>query len=94
MLAVLVRFTMKEGFEERFLERVRRQAQDSLEREPACRRFDVCVDAQDGRHVLLYEIYDTSAAFAEHLETAHFLAFEAESREWIDDKVVERWTLT
>jgi quinol monooxygenase YgiN len=38
-------------------------------------------------------MYASAASFDEHLRTPHFLAFDAESREWIQDKTVERWSL-
>jgi quinol monooxygenase YgiN len=93
VFVVIVRFTIRAGDEASFLERVRLQAADSLRHEAACRRFDVCVDPQDRRRVLLYEMYASAASFDEHLRTPHFLAFDAESREWIQDKTVERWSL-
>lgn len=90
-LAVVVRFVVKAGVEARFLERVLRQAEESLRHEPECRQFDVCVDPTDPRRVLLYEIYTSDAAFEAHLRTAHFQAFDAETRSWVDEKAVERW---
>ena len=94
MLVITVRFRINDGFEERFLARAAQQASDSLGREAACRQFDVCASPADPRLILLYEIYDDDAAFAAHLASAHFLAFDQETRGWIADKVVERWTRT
>jgi quinol monooxygenase YgiN len=91
MLAVTVRFTVKPGCEERFLARVRVQARASLDAEPDCRQFDVCRDVSDARRVFLYEVYTSAAAFAAHLASAHFLAFDADTRAWTDEKVIERW---
>lgn len=93
MLAITVRFRIKAGFEQQFLERVREQARASLEAEPACRQFDVCRSPEDVGDVFLYEVYATSADFASHLETPHFLAFDAETRTWVDEKIVQRWEL-
>jgi (4S)-4-hydroxy-5-phosphonooxypentane-2,3-dione isomerase len=90
-LAVVVRFVVKAGAERSFFERVVRQAGDSLRHEPQCRQFDVCVDPADPSRILLYEIYDSEAAFAEHLDSAHFRAFDAETRAWVSEKAVERW---
>ncbi len=94
VLAVVVRFVVKAGVEARFLERVLRQAGESLRHEPECRQFDVCVDPADPRRVRLYEIYTSDAAFEAHLRTAHFQAFDAETRAWVDEKTVERWQRT
>jgi quinol monooxygenase YgiN len=91
-LAVTVRFTVKPGREAAFLARVMRQAADTLEHEPECRQFDVCRAVDDPRCVFLYEIYTDDTAFAGHLGSAHFLAFDRETRDWIDEKVAGRWT--
>ena len=90
MLAIIVRVRVKPGDEERFLARVREQAQASLADEPACRRFDVCRDPADAGEVFLYELYETEADFAAHLRSAHFLAFDADTRAWVDQKDVKR----
>jgi quinol monooxygenase YgiN len=91
VLAVTVRFTVKPGREDAFLARVLRQAADTLQHEPECRQFDVCRASGDPRRVFLYEIYTDDMAFTAHLGTAHFLAFDRQTRDWIDEKVAERW---
>ena len=91
MLAITVRVTVKALYEDRFLARVVQQAADSLQHEPDCRQFDVCQDINDARRVFLYEIYRNETAFAEHLKTPHFLAFDRETKEWIEEKVVDWW---
>jgi (4S)-4-hydroxy-5-phosphonooxypentane-2,3-dione isomerase len=93
MFTITARFTVKPGHETDFLERVQRQSKDSLEAEAACTRFDVCRSRQDNRIVLLYEIYADEAAFSAHLNTSHFLSFDADTKPWIEDKVVEKWDL-
>lgn len=89
-LSVVVRFVVKEGEEVRFRERAARQAVESLQLEPECRVFDVCVDAVDARRILLYEIYTSEAAFGRHLQTDHFRSFDADTRAWVDEKTVEQ----
>lgn len=91
MLAITVRFHIEPLHEEEFFERVQRQAKDTLDREPACRQFDVCRNPQNPREFFLYEIYDDEAAFAAHLKMPHFLAFDADVKTWVNDKVVEKW---
>lgn len=91
MLAITVRFNVKPGHEEDFFERVKNQARDSLDHETACKQFDVCRSPQDLRAIFLYEIYSDAAAFAAHLETPHFLAFDADTRAWVRDKIIEKW---
>ena len=91
MLAVTVRFQVEPAHAKAFFERVRQQAKDTLEHEAACTQFDVCRSLRDPAEVFLYEIYDDEAAFAVHLKTAHFLAFDADVRSWVRDKAVEKW---
>lgn len=74
-----------------FLTRVRQQARDSLELEEECRCFDVAVSPEDPCRVLLWEVYDSRASFDAHLQSAHFKAFDAEVRSWVQEKIVEFW---
>ena len=88
MYVVVVDFTIKPEFVGRFRERVRQQARDSLEREPECHVFDVCIDpARDGC-VLLYEVYSERGAFDAHLESTHFIDFDNSVRDWVESKQV------
>jgi quinol monooxygenase YgiN len=53
-------------------------------------------DANGGRgaeEVVLYEIYDSQAAFVAHLETAHFAAFRAATDAIVLSSAVERFHL-
>lgn len=45
--------------------------------EPGCRVFDVGQDADDPATVVLYEVYDDSAAYAAHRTTPHYGRFRA-----------------
>lgn len=65
----------------------------SLADEPGCRRFDICVDAQNPSQILLYEIYDDAAAFDEHLASAHYLSFDKATRHMLKSKAVRRLEL-
>lgn len=91
MLIITVRFVVKDQYLSAFNARMRQQAQDSLAREPGCHRFDIGADASDPRKIFLYEIYDDAGAFDVHLASPHFQAFNADTQDWIDSKVVERW---
>lgn len=90
MHVVIVAFVAKPGFEERLRERILKQAADSLANEEACRVFDVCADRSNRARHVLYEIYDDEDAFAQHLSSPHFQAFDAETAEWVASKHVER----
>ena len=92
MLCVVVRFVVKAGHETSFLERTFQQSVETLRQEAECRQFDVCVDPANSHRILLYEIYTSEAAFAEHLLTSHFRSFDADTRGWVEEKTVERWS--
>jgi len=92
MLSVVVRFVVKTGHAAPFLGRAVQQAVETLRREPECRQFDVCVDPADPHRILLYEIYTSEAAFGQHLLTSHFRSFDADTRGWVEEKTVERWS--
>lgn len=91
MLIIAVRFVVKEQHLATFNARMRQQAQESLEREPGCHRFDIGSDAADPCKIFLYEIYDDARAFDVHLASAHFQSFNADTQDWIESKAVERW---
>ena len=89
MYVVWVEFTVHAERTGAFLTRVQQQARDSLEKEPDCHHFDVCVDRDDPRIVVLYELYSDEAAFKVHLASDHFQAFDAEVSDWLVEKVVK-----
>ncbi|MEL6750828.1 MAG: putative quinol monooxygenase [Pseudomonadota bacterium] len=85
---VSVLFEVNEPHIAAFAARLRDQAAASLE-EPGCSCFDLWTDPDRPEAFYLYEIYDDRAAFDAHLVSAHFLAFNAEIREWVYAKRVE-----
>lgn len=88
MFVVIVEFTLEAEYIERFRERVRRQAGDSLNRELDCHVFDVCIDPARDDFVMLYEVYSDRGAFDAHLLSSHFVDFDETVRGWIIDKKV------
>ncbi|MDH4181203.1 MAG: antibiotic biosynthesis monooxygenase [Betaproteobacteria bacterium] len=92
MLVVTVVFEPKPEHAPAFRAAMLDNARASRETEPGCRQFDVCVDPASGT-IFLYELYDDRAAFEAHMRTAHFLAFDAATRDWIarkDVRIYER----
>ena len=88
MFVVVVEFTARSEHAAAFRERVQQQARDSLNLEPECHVFDVCVDPDREELVLLYEVYTDRAAFDLHLASNHFKSFDAEVRDWVANKQV------
>jgi autoinducer 2-degrading protein len=90
---VTVDFTLKPGKMEAFRKLIDENAKLSCVREPGCRQFDVLVPRHGEDQVFLYEIYDSRAAFDEHLNSAHFVAFNASSADFIVNKNVAEFDL-
>ena len=88
MYVVTVFFTLKPEHGAEFLQAVIHNANTSLADEPGCRQFDVCVPHNGPNEVFLYETYDSEAAFAGHLVSDHFQAFNTLSAPWVANKVV------
>jgi len=84
---VTVLFTVQAEKLEEFTAAVLNNARLSLEVEPGCRVFDVCVGPTDPT-VFLYELYDSADAFAQHLASAHFIDFNETTTGWTVSKSV------
>jgi (4S)-4-hydroxy-5-phosphonooxypentane-2,3-dione isomerase len=91
--AVVVRFTIHPQHVADFARVVQLQAKNSLEKEAACRQFDVCFSDERPCEVFLYETYDDSAAFAAHRKTSHFAEFNSTVARWVATKDVTTWTI-
>ena len=57
-------------------------AQTCLEREPGCRRYDICMDPVEGASFLLYQVYDDEAAYLAHRELPHYAEFRTLADPW------------
>jgi quinol monooxygenase YgiN len=88
MFAVTVLFQIEAGQMDAFMPLMIDNARASIRLEPGCRQFDVCADPARPQDIFLYEIYDDEAAFKAHLQTAHFLSFDAKVASMVTDKTV------
>ncbi|PHS05800.1 MAG: antibiotic biosynthesis monooxygenase [Blastopirellula sp.] len=93
MYVVTVQFQIHSDHIKDFRGAVLTQAENSLELEPDCHRFDVCLDLESSGIFFLYEIYSNATAFEEHLASNHFLNFDKVVKPWITNKSVNCWTL-
>ncbi|SMO89396.1 putative quinol monooxygenase [Ruegeria faecimaris] len=91
MFVVTVTFTLKPGTRDTFLPLMVENASTSLCEEAGCQQFDVCLGGNPDT-VFLYEVYDDSAAFSAHLESAHFQAFDTAVADMIATKVVHQYS--
>jgi quinol monooxygenase YgiN len=71
-LALCVKIRIKPDRVDEFMARVEENGRATRETEPGCRCFDILVDPNDRQNVMLYEIYDSEAAFETHQQTPHF----------------------
>ncbi|WP_339630173.1 putative quinol monooxygenase [uncultured Sneathiella sp.] len=89
--AVTARFDVIQGKEAAFMVEMKKQAENSLNLEPGCHYFDICVDTENPGRIILYELYENSAAFDDHLASRHFEDFIETVTPMIIGKKIERW---
>ncbi len=89
--AVTARFDVIPGNEAAFMTEMKKQAENSLNFEPDCHYFDICVDVDNPGRIILYELYEDAAAFDAHLASRHFANFIETVTPMISGKVIERW---
>jgi (4S)-4-hydroxy-5-phosphonooxypentane-2,3-dione isomerase len=68
-------------------------ARRTLENETRCQRFDVAEDPLDPLSFLLYEIYDSEAAFRAHREMPHYSEHALAVQPWTESKRVLTYDL-
>ena len=88
MYVITVSFEIKKDFVRAFRLEMVANAQASLQREPGCRQFDVCLDPTDDTKVFLYELYNSRDAFDAHLASDHFIRFNQTTASWVAAKKV------
>jgi len=88
MYVVIVDFIVKPERATAFAQAISENAKASLEQEPDCHQFDVCVSPDEPSQFFLYEIYTDRAGFEAHLASAHFKSFDQLVQPWITDKKV------
>ena len=76
-----------------FLQRLNRHRAACLETEEECLRFDVLLPKKSDNKVLLYEVYESEAAFDTHRLTPHFLAFREDVEGMVISRNISEYTL-
>ena len=84
MIALFVTLDVRPALRQRLMAAITAQAAASLEREPGCVQFDVCIDTADPNRVLLYEVYEDEAALDAHGRTPHFATWRAVADECVE----------
>ncbi len=91
MYVISVEFVAVAAHRESLRAALLEQARNSLEREADCHTFHVCAGENDPDRFFLYEEYTDRAAFEAHLESEHFIAFNARTAEWVASRQVDGW---
>ena len=92
--AIIVDFSLEDGSFDQFHSSVLENAEKSVSLEGGCHQFDVLVPDDDRQRIVLYEIYEDADAFETHKKTAHFLQFDADTRELVRDKSLSSFSLS
>ncbi|MFQ5953558.1 MAG: putative quinol monooxygenase [Kiloniellales bacterium] len=88
MYVIVADFTIDPDRMSEFRDAILTNARQSVEQEPGCRQFDVCIDPERDDRIYLYEVYDDEAAFKAHLETKHFHEFDTGVQDWVRTREV------
>ena len=84
MIALFVTLDVRPALREKLMAAITAQAAASLDREPSCLQFDVCIDSADPNRVLLYQVYEDEAAFDAHGKTPHFALWKQVADECVE----------
>jgi quinol monooxygenase YgiN len=89
---IVAEFEVKPEAIDAFLEAAVADASASVANEPGCRQFDVTRSSEQPNRVLLYEVYDSAAAFDAHLEMPHLKTFRDRIEPMVLSRQVRRLT--
>lgn len=89
MLVVAVEFKIFAAHHDAFIRAISANADRTLNIEPGCKQFDVCLSCEQFDSIFLYELYDDRAAFEVHLASDHFAEFNTATAAWVERKSVK-----
>lgn len=93
MFVVAVFFESNRGEADNLRAALIAHAAESRANEPGCERFDVSEDPVDPSSFLLYQVFDSEAAFNAHHELEHYARFAEEIEPWVASKRMLTYTL-
>lgn len=93
MFIVTVKFLVHAQHREAFLQAMYKQAEDSITLEADCTFFDVCISEENENLIFLYEKYTRKEDFDLHLASDHFVSFAKKVGDWVEEKIVETYTI-
>jgi quinol monooxygenase YgiN len=89
---IVAEFEVKPEAIDAFLAAAVADASASVANEPGCRQFDVTRSTEAPNRILLYEVYDSQAAFDAHLEMPHLKTFRDRIEPLVLSRQVRRLT--
>ena len=93
MHAILVRWLIRPGHVEAFLEMVTWHIAETRRTEPGCLRFDLCREEANPRAFWLYELYRDDDALAAHAQSPTLPKLRAKVPEWAEERQLSNGTL-
>lgn len=88
MFVVAVFYEAKAGYADQLRSALVAQAAQARANERGCQHYDVSQDPVDAASFLVYEVFDSDAAFKAHVEMQHHVSFAAEIEPWVSSKRV------
>jgi len=92
--ALQVNLKVKPELVGKFMAAILANGKATRETEPGCRGFDILVDPADKTRLMLYEVYDSEAAFQAHQQTPHFKNYVEHAVPWLESRERHIWTRT
>lgn len=90
--ALQVNLKVKPQLLDKFMAAILANGKASRETEPGCRAFEILVDPADKTRMMLYEVYDSEAAFQAHQQTPHFKDYLANAVPLLESRERHFWT--
>ncbi|MGA2311852.1 MAG: putative quinol monooxygenase [Xanthobacteraceae bacterium] len=91
LLINAVEYDIVPGQVDNFLAALKENGAASV-KEPGCREFDIAVSQKDPNHVLIFEVYNDTAAAQAHRETDHFKKYAATTKDMIAKREVRSFS--
>lgn len=87
-IALVVSFKAAEGRKDELIEGLKGHAQRSLDNEEGCIRFDVLIPRSGEADVMLYELYESQAAFDLHSASDHIKMWRGMSEGMVAERSI------
>ncbi len=83
---LVVNLRIRKDSVEEFMAECLKNGKAARETEPGCRQFDILQDPADPTRAMLYEVYDSEAAFEAHQQTPHFKHYLANALQYLESR--------